>query len=221
MNLDPSQLDASERYKLLIGAVTPRPIALISTRSVSGVVNVAPFSFFNAVSATPPILAFCPVTRDDGGDKDSLRNALPVEDGGTGEFVINVAVESTIRQVAAASEPLGPEESELELTGLTAADSRVVAVPRIAESPVAFECRTRQVVRFRPGVPMSGNLVLGDVVHVHVRDDLIDDRLRIDPEALATIGRLGGPFYCRTKGSLFELARGRAALQAALPFVPG
>jgi len=219
MRLKPEELSPSERYKVLIGAVTPRPIALVSTVSAAGIVNVAPFSFFNAVSATPMVLAFCPVTKDDGTDKDSLRNALPAGEGGRGEFVINVVSESIIRQTAAASAPLPPEDSELDLTGLTTEDSTVVTPPRIAQAAVSFECATRQIIRFDPGVPMSGNLILGTVLQVYLRDDVIDDRLRIDPSKLRTVGRLGGPHYCSTRDR-FTLARGADALSADLPFDP-
>ena len=211
MEAEPRDLEISERYKLLIGCVVPRPIALVSTLSPRGEVNLAPFSFFTGVGSNPMTLVFCPGNRPDGGEKDTLANCKPAAEGGTGEFVVNVAVESYAAAVAAAAEPLPPEESEFELSGLTPTPSRLVAPPRVAESPVAFECRTRQVIRLNPGQVAGGNLVLGEIVHLFVDDELLDDRLRVDAAALAAIGRLGGRSYCTTKDR-FEMAMGKEAL---------
>ena len=110
MRIDPAELSQAERYKLLIGGIVPRPIAVVSTVSVEGVFNVAPFSFFNGVGSDPMTLLFCPANTADGGEKDSLRNAKPAAEGGTGVFVVNVASEEILRQVAAGE--LSPEEAE-------------------------------------------------------------------------------------------------------------
>lgn len=219
MELNPDDLRIRERYKLLIGAVVPRPIAFVSTVSPDGRPNLAPFSFFNGVGSDPMTLLFCPGNKADGSEKDTLRNAKPSDEGGTGEFVVNVAAESYAREVAAAAEELDYGESEFELTGLSAAPSRVVKPPRLAESPVAFECVTEQVIRTRPGAPMGGNVVLGRVVHVYLRDDLVDERLHVDPDALRAIGRMGGLGYCTTRDR-FELPRGREALETPTPLPP-
>lgn len=212
MELDPARLPASDRYKLLIGCIVPRPIAFVSTRSPDGRLNLAPFSFFCGVGSNPMTLLFCPANKPDGSEKDSLRNAKPVAEGGTGEFVVNVASAAYAPKVAAAAEPLGYGESEFELAGLTPAPSRVVKAPRVAESPVAFECRTLSVVRTNAGHALGGNIVLGEVVHVYVRDDLINERLHTDPAKLDAIGRMGGLTYCRTRDR-FEMPMGRAALK--------
>lgn len=211
MEARPGDLEVVERYKLLIGCIVPRPIALVSTRSSSGDLNLAPFSFFNGVGSRPMTLVFCPGNAPDGSEKDTLANCKPDAEGGTGEFVVNVSVEAYANRVAAAAEPLPFGESEFELTGLTPVPSRVVAPPRVAESPVAFECRTRQVIRLDPGVPGGGNLVLGEVVHLYVSDELLDEGFRVDPEKLGAIGRMAGSSYCRTR-DLFDMPRGRAAL---------
>ncbi len=213
MELDPSKLAQPDRYKLLIGGIVPRPIAFVSTVSPDGRDNLAPFSFFCGVGSDPMTLLFCPANKADGSEKDSLRNAKPVAEGGVGEFVVNVATEAYERLVAAAAEPLAFGESEFKLTGLTPAPSRVVRPARVAESPIAFECRTVQVVRTNPGKAAGGNIVIGEVVHVYVRDDLINERHHIDPAKLAAIGRMGGIGYARTRDR-FELPMGRAALQA-------
>ncbi len=212
MELDPQGLSARERYKLLIGCIVPRPIAFVSTISPDGRLNLAPFSFFNGAGSNPMTILFCPSNRpDDGGEKDTLRNCKPVEEGGTGEFVVNAAVEAYRFHVAAASEPLPYGESEFELVGLTPAPSRVVRPPRVAESPFAFECRTVQVVRTNPGAPGGGNVVIGRVAHVFVRDDVINERLHVDPARLAAIGRMGGIGYCTTR-ERFEMPMGKEAM---------
>jgi flavin reductase (DIM6/NTAB) family NADH-FMN oxidoreductase RutF len=212
MELNPKSLDQSERYRLMIGCIVPRPIAFVSTISPEGATNLAPFSFFNGVGAEPMTLLFCPANKPDGSEKDSLRNCKPVEEGGTGEFVVNVALEEYQRQVAAAGEALPADESEFDLTGLTPEPARVVRPPRVAESPVSFECRTLQVLRLAQDKPGGANIVLGAVVHVHVRDDLVDEKLRVLPDRLPAIGRLGGLGYCTIRDR-FDLPRGRAALE--------
>lgn len=216
MELDPAALTTAERYKLLVGVVTPRPIAFVSTRSPDGRDNLAPFSFFNAAGSAPMSLLFCVGTPSDGRDKDTLRNALPRAEGGLGCFVVNVAVEAYARKVAACAEELPYGESELELAGLTPAPSRRVAAPRVAESPASFECETSHVLRLGDEAG-SGTIVIGRVVHVWLRDDLVDARLRVDAAKLATIGRMAGERYVRTR-EVFDLPRGRAALAAPPPF---
>ena len=214
MELDPEKLSIPERYKLLIGCIVPRPIAFVSTISPAGVANVAPFSFFAGVGSNPLTLLFCPANTPEGGEKDTLRNCKPRDEGGTGEFVVNVATEAYAARVAAAAEELPPEESEFELVGLTPSPSQVVSPPRVAESPVAFECVTQQVIRTNPGQRAGGNVVIGKVVHVHLRDDLVDERMRTDPDALAAIGRMGGLTYCLTRDR-FDLPMGKPALETA------
>ncbi|MHC4127359.1 MAG: flavin reductase family protein [Planctomycetota bacterium] len=213
MDLSPGDLSPRERYKLMIGCIVPRPIAFVSTVSVDGRFNLAPFSFFNGVGSDPMTVMFCPANRsDDGGDKDTLLNCRPPEEGGVGQFVVNAAVEAYQRQVAAAAEALEYGDSEFELVGLTPTPSRLVKPPRVAEAPWAFECETLQVIRTNPGVPGGGNAVLGRVVHVWARDDVVNQNQVVDAEALGAIGRMGGFAYCTT-GDRFEMPVGRAALK--------
>jgi len=214
MELLPDSVDIRDRYKLLIGSVVPRPIAFVSTISPAGAHNLAPYSFFTAVGSNPMTLLFCPATKPDGSDKDTLRNCLPPEEGGVGEFVVNVATETYARKVAAAAEMLPYGESEFDLTGLTPLPSTKVRPPRLAQSPVAFECETVQILRTAPGEPASGNVVMGRVVYIHVDDVLINDRFHIDADRLEAIGRMGGLEYCRTRDR-FEMPRGREALKAS------
>jgi flavin reductase (DIM6/NTAB) family NADH-FMN oxidoreductase RutF len=217
MDLDPLSLPPADRYKLLIGAIVPRPIAFVSTLSPDGRANLAPFSFFNGVGSNPMTLLFCPANKPDGSEKDSLRNAKPQSEGGLGEFVVNVASEPYARQVAAAAEVLPYGESEFDLVGLTPASSVQVRPPRVAESPVSFECRTVQVIRTNPGAPAGGNIVIGHVVHVHLADGIVNDRLHVDAERLAAIGRMGGLWYTRTR-ERFQIPMGREALGLPAPF---
>ncbi|MEQ9095962.1 MAG: flavin reductase family protein [Phycisphaerales bacterium] len=212
MELTPQDLPASDRYKLLIGMIVPRPIAFVSTISADGRTNLAPFSFFCGVGSEPMMLAFCPASDAAGEDKDTLRNARLEEDGGTGEFVVNVVTEAIARQVAACAEPLPHGQSEFDLSGLTPIASSVVKPPRVAECPAAFECVTRQVIRTNPGVASSGNLVLGEVVRVHAAEGLVNERRHTDPAKLAAFGRMGGPSYCTTRDR-FDLPWGRKALE--------
>lgn len=217
MEFHPEALSLRNRYKLLIGAIVPRPIAFVSTVSASGETNLAPFSFFNGVGSNPMTLLFCPANRPDGSEKDTLRNCKPVDEGGTGEFVVNVAIESYATAVAAAAEPLDADVSEFDMVGLASVRSHVVRPPRVADSPIAFECQTTEVLRTNPGRPGGGNVVLGRVVHVFVRDDLVNDQMHIDADKLAAIGRMGGFGYVTTRDR-FEIPPGRAALETENPF---
>jgi flavin reductase (DIM6/NTAB) family NADH-FMN oxidoreductase RutF len=198
--LDVSQADPLAVYRALVGIVTPRPIAWVSTLDAEGRVNLAPFSFFNAVSSTPPVVVFSPSLRKGGGKKDTLANVEA-----TGEFVLNAAVAGLARQMNLTAKELPPGQSEADLAGLTLEPSLKVKPPRVAESPAHLECVLRQVIPLGEG-PGSGNLVIGDVVLIHLADDVLDDQGRIDPRRLRTIGRLGGDLYCHTD-ELFEMKR--------------
>jgi flavin reductase (DIM6/NTAB) family NADH-FMN oxidoreductase RutF len=211
MEIAPDQLPPRDRYKLLIGCVVPRPIAFVSTISADGRPNLAPFSFFAGVGSNPMTVLFCPANLPDGSEKDSLRNAKPVAEGGTGQFVVNAAVDRYARQVAGAAESLPFGESEFDLVGLTPQPSMSVRPPRVGESPWSFECETLQVIRTNPGAPAAGNIVIGRVVHVHLDDAIVNERLHIDPSALDAIGRMGGITYARTRDR-FDLPMGREAL---------
>lgn len=213
MEIDPHSLQTRERYKLLIGGILPRPIAVVSTVSPDGAANLAPYSFFNGVGSDPMMLLFCPANDMEGQEKDSLRNAKSVDEGGTGEFVVNVAPNALIERIAAAAEALPHGESEFDFTGLESMPSAVVRPPRLKGSPIAYECRTHTVLRTNPGAAAGGNVVMGEVVHVFVDDAVIDaERLRIDPAALDLVGRLGGFGYAHTR-ERFDLVSGRKALE--------
>mgnify|MGYP001214348059 CR=1 FL=1 len=211
MEIDTAKLDASDRYKLLIGSVIPRPIAFVSTISRDGRPNLAPYSFFCGVGSNPMLIAFCPANEPDGADKDTLRNIDP-EVGGTGEFVVNIVTDAIGPQMAACAEELAPGESEWDLSGLTMAPSRVVKPARVAESPISLECRVWRVIRTNPGQRGGGNMVMGEVVWVHALDAVINERLHLDADAIDAIGRMSGPTYTRTRDR-FDIPAGRAALK--------
>ena len=195
MEIDPRGLAANLINKLIIGCVVPRPIAVVSTVSVHGMPNVAPFSYFTVASHSPLSLVFTVGgTKSDGSDKDTLRNARFVEDGGVGEFVVNVADESYAAGMARTGESHPYGESEFHHAGLTPSPSLAVKPPRVGEASVSFECRTTHVIPIG-----SASLVIGEVHHIHVRDHLLDERMRIDADKLAAIGRMAGNDYVRTR----------------------
>jgi flavin reductase (DIM6/NTAB) family NADH-FMN oxidoreductase RutF len=196
----------------MIGAIVPRPIAVVGTCDAEGRPNLAPFSFFTGAGSDPMTLVVCVANPPSGaGEKDTLRNAKPVTEGGTGEFTVSVATESNILRVVACAEPLPHGESEFDLAGLTPVPGTVVRAPRLAESPVAFECRTLQVVRLAPGRVGGGNLLVGEVVRAHVADGLASERMHVDAALLAAVGRMGGLDYCVTRERA-AIPAGRAAL---------
>ncbi len=212
MQLDPASLAPRDRYKLLIGAIVPRPIGFVSTISPEGAANLAPFSFFNGVGSDPMSLLFCPSAANDGrGDKDTLRNIEA-----TGQFVVNIVSESIARQMAVCAEDAPYGQSEFALSGLTPAPSARVKPPRVLESPISFECEKTQLVRLNPAnpsAPGSGNVVIGRVVWIHAAEGLVDDRFHVDPERLAAVGRMAGLTYCTTR-QRFEIPWGKDALAA-------
>jgi len=200
MLIDVANSGVVETYRTLVEIVTPRPIAWVTSVDSEGRVNLAPFSFFNAFGANPPVVVFSPTRRRDGSKKDTLLNVEA-----TGEFVLNAAVESLAEQVNLSAKELPPGTSEVELTGLSLLPSVKVRVPRIAEAPVNVECVVRQIVPVGDG-PLSGNLVIGEVVVIHVDDRVLGPTGHVDPHKLRTIARLGGDDYSRTT-DIFSMKR--------------
>jgi flavin reductase (DIM6/NTAB) family NADH-FMN oxidoreductase RutF len=205
VSFDPAREPVQNIYKLMIGAIVPRPIAFVSSLDEHGVRNLAPFSYFTAVSADPPVVLFCPsVRRDDPqrglvAHKDTLLNVIA-----TREFVINVVTDALVEKMNLTSAQVPPEVDEFELAGLTPLPSELVKPPRVAESPVQMECRLRQIIEVSDR-PSGGSIVLGEVLRFHVREDLVEN-FRIDPEKLAAVGRMGGPTYVHTHDR-FDLKR--------------
>lgn len=198
MDIDFDRLPPSDRYKVLASLITPRPVAWVSTVDRTGRVNAAPFSFFNCFGSNPPIVAFAPGNKEAGVPKDTARNIRE-----TREFVVNLVDEAVGEAMVATAATLPHGESELEAAGLTAAASTVVTPPRIAEAPVALECREWATLEIG-----SNRLVIGVVHHATVRDGLLDpETLRLDHAAFAPVGRMAAPdWYCRTSDQ-FEMPR--------------
>ena len=184
------ELDQKTRYKLLIGLVYPRPIALISTINANGVYNAAPFSFFNVVADDPPLVVLSFNRRSDGQLKDTVKNIRR-----TGEFVVNLVDETVANGMVAAGQELPETESEFGVAGFTPAESVAVRPPRIREAPASLECRLFRRFEFGP----SRELVLGQVLHAHARDGLVDPATWRVSETYRPIGRLYGDRYCTTR----------------------
>ena len=199
MIVDPSSTSPLNVYKILTGSVVPRPIAFVSTISNDGVPNLAPFSFFNAVCAEPPVVSFCPGVRNP--PKDTLANVKA-----TGEFVVNIVGADIAEQMNRCAGEYPPEESEFEASGLTAVSSAVVRAPRVAECRVNMECRLLRIVEVSRKA-MGASLILGEVVQFHIDDNIVDEFL-IDPAKLDALGRVGGRGYTYTR-DLFDMKRPR------------
>jgi flavin reductase (DIM6/NTAB) family NADH-FMN oxidoreductase RutF len=190
----------ADNYKFLIGSIIPRPIAVISTRNINGSNNLAPFSFFTAVSASPMIIAFSPMIRTSDGDfKDTVKNILREK-----EFVVNFCTEDNYAKINLASTELPYGEDEFSFAGLTPIDSEVVKAKRLMESPVQFECVFRDMLCYGK-TPGSGSLITGEVKLVHVDEKVMKDG-KISTELLKAVGRGAGNDWFKTD-SRFQLER--------------
>jgi flavin reductase (DIM6/NTAB) family NADH-FMN oxidoreductase RutF len=200
VQIDPAVDNVVDVYQMLVGLVTPRPIAWVTTASQAGIINLAPFSFFNAFGANPPIVVFSPTNRRDGSKKDTLINLES-----NPEFVLNTTTAELAAKVNLSAKEIPPDESEIILTGVTLEPGVKVNVPRVREAPAHMECKVRQIIKTGDG-PIAGNLVIGEVLLIHVRDEMLDANGRPDPRKLQTVARLGGDYWCRTT-DLFEQKR--------------
>ncbi|MBN1453245.1 MAG: flavin reductase family protein [Anaerolineales bacterium] len=201
MEISSDALPRQAIYKILIGSVVPRPIGWISTINASGQPNLAPFSFFNVVCPKPPTVLFCPMIRGtDSNPKDTLNNVKA-----TGEFVVNIVSEELMAAMIASSVEIAPDVNEFDLTGLATTPSVVVKPPRVAESPIHFECRVRKIIEIG-NQPGGGSVVLGEIVHLHVDERVLIGEDKIDLAALRPIGRLAGSAYVRVT-DIFEIER--------------
>jgi flavin reductase (DIM6/NTAB) family NADH-FMN oxidoreductase RutF len=192
-------LEAANRYKILTATVTPRPIAWVTTLSEDGIVNAAPYSFFNVLGHEPPTLALG-LLAGQGRFKDTATNILA-----TGEFVVNLVSEKNAEAMNVTCIDAPPEIDELALAGLTAAPSHAVRPPRIAESPVSFECKILSSLVTGP----RQTIVIGRIVRAHVTDAVVLDgaRCHIDTPALKLIGRMHGSGWYARSSDLFQMDR--------------
>ncbi|QOZ24738.1 flavin reductase family protein [Bradyrhizobium sp. CCBAU 51753] len=190
MEYAPENLSQRERYKVLTSFVLPRPIAWVTSLGEGGVVNAAPFSFFNAMCEDPPLCVFAVNRRPDHREKDTLVNIRR-----TGEFVVNLTDEPLARAMHESSGDFPPEIGEPDYLGLKLAPSRRVAVPRLADAPWAMECKTWKLI----DVNGDRQLIMGEGIHFYIRDDLWDhDAMRVHMERYHPIGRMFADRYCRT-----------------------
>ena len=200
MTIYPDKEKPRDIYKLMTGMVVPRPIAWVSTVSEAGIYNLAPFSFFNALSADPPVVCFSAARKPSvDGKKDTLHNLEF-----TGDFVVNVVSEHLAEAMNRSAAEVPPEVDEFALAGVTAEAGTMVRSPMVREAMAKMECKVRQVMPLGDR-PTSGILVLGDVLCFHFAEGLVEN-FRVDPVMLAAVGRLAGADYCDTRGR-FELVR--------------
>jgi len=200
MQIEISEIPVTEAYQWMVSLVAPRPIAWVTTLSASGVINLAPFSFFNVFGANPPVVVFSPTLKRDSTKKDTLINIER-----HGEFVIHASTERDIDAINASSASLPPELSEVEYVGKRTLPSVLVKVPRLADAPFALECKLRQIVPVGSG-PISSNLIIGDVVMMHIDPVILGKDGKVDPSRLRSVARLGGEHWCRST-DLFQMER--------------
>jgi flavin reductase (DIM6/NTAB) family NADH-FMN oxidoreductase RutF len=202
MELDPKTIPYQSMYKLMIGSIVPRPIGWISTRSRSGVFNLAPYSFFNAVCSNPPTVLFCVTSRAaDLGTKDTLQNVLD-----TGEFVVNMVSLPLAAQMNQTSADLPADQSEFDFAHLTPIPSVTVQAPRVAESLIHYECVLDRTVPVNADAPGGATVVFGRVQHVHIDDSVLIGTDKIDASKLQPVGRMAGAGYAKIE-AFFDLPR--------------
>ena len=199
MKIDPANLDARAVHELLTASIMPRPIALVSTISKDGILNLAPFSYCSPICNKPSLVGFSIGTKRDGTRKDTLLNIQA-----TWEFVINIVNESMAEKMSQTAYVYPPDVDEFEEVGLTPVKADLVKPPLVGESPISLECRVAQIMEFGI-VSRRNSFVIGEVLRFHIKDGLYADGKVQSPE-VKTIGRMGGDFYCRTT-DCFDMER--------------
>ena len=199
---NPAEMSATEIYKLLVGAIAPRPIAFVSTVSAAGIPNLAPFSYFMIGGVNPPSVAISPTDKRSGERKHTLQNIAA-----TGEYVINIVTYAMREKMNLTSIEFPDGVSEWDEAGFIPAPSLKVKPARVAASPIALECRLHQIVNHGGG-PLSANYVIGEIVAFRIAAEILDENGVIDPRKVDAVSRLGGDWYARADdAALFELQR--------------
>lgn len=198
ISIDPKQNSERDNYKLVIGSIIPRPIAFVTTQSEDGIVNGAPFSYFNIVSSNPPMVSVA-IQRPNQQLKDTARNIYD-----NGQFVVHIVDDENVVKINETAASLPPEESEIELANLTLVPSEKISVPGIKESKIRMECKLVQAIPLGGDVPGS-DLFIGEIVRFHI-DDAIYENGRIDPRGLNAVSRLAGTSYAKI-GEIFSIDR--------------
>lgn len=200
MVINPNDISTGDLHQFILGSVAPRPIAFASTIGPNGVYNLAPYSFFNCFSSNPPICVFSSNRRvENNTTKDTLHN---IEQNG--EVVINVVNYAIVRQMALCSVNFPSDVSEFAMSGLTPVASTMVAPPRVKESPVAMECKVKEIIPLGDQGG-AGHLIICEVVMMHIDDAVLNEKLRIMPDKIDLVGRMGRNWYVRASGAaVFE-----------------
>jgi flavin reductase (DIM6/NTAB) family NADH-FMN oxidoreductase RutF len=199
LSIDPANLSERDNYKFLIGSIIPRPIAFVTTASKNGVLNGAPFSYFNIVSSNPPMISLS-IQRPGGNQKDTARNILESK-----HFVVHIVDEQNVEKINKTAASLSPDQSEVELARLTPINSVKVAVPGVKEAKIRMECVLEQALELGGADTPGCDFIIGKVVQFHIEDDIFEDG-RIDPKGLAAVSRLAGNHYAKI-GQIFEIER--------------
>ncbi|NEQ49163.1 MAG: flavin reductase family protein [Leptolyngbya sp. SIO3F4] len=216
IQVDPRDIETPKLHGYLLGAVGPRPIAFASTMDAEGRPNLSPFSFFNVFSANPPIAIFSPARRGrDNTTKHTYQNVKA-----TGEVVINVVNYSIVEQMSLSSTEYPDGVNEFVKAGLTPVPSERVKPFRVQESPVQLECKVREVIELGDQGG-AGNLVVSEIVLMHIDERILNERGSIDPFKIDLVGRMGGNWYCRAQGdALFEIAKPLRSLGIGVDAIP-
>ena len=202
LTIDPKEISTQQLHGYLLGAIAPRPIAFASTIDADGNPNLSPFSFFNVFGANPPIMIFSPARRvRDNTTKHTLENALA-----TKEVVINVVNYNIVQQMSLSSTEYAEGVNEFEKAGFTMLPSDKIKPFRVAESPVQFECKVNDVI-FTGDEGGAGNLIVCEVVKIHISEDVLDENGTIDQHKIDLVARAGGNYYTRARDGFFEIAK--------------
>lgn len=197
--VDPESMSERENYKFLVGSIIPRPIAFVTTLSDEGVLNGAPFSYFNIVSANPPMISLS-IQRSQGRMKDTARNIIHTQ-----QFVIHIVDEANVEKINQTAASLPPDQSEIELAGLTPVSSVKVSVPGIKEAKVRMECTVEHALELGGAAAPGCDFIIGKVVQYHIEEEIYEGG-RVDARGLAAVSRLAGNHYAKI-GELFEIER--------------
>ncbi len=216
MEINPKEIKVPQLHSLLLGAVGPRPIAFASTIGNDGIPNLAPFSFFNVFSANPPILIFSPARSGrTNTNKHTYENIKEVP-----EVVINIVNYPMVQQVSLASAEYAKEVNEFVKAGFTQEKSKMIKPFRVKESPVQLECKVNQVIELGTQ-GAAGNLIICEVVLMHIKDEYLDEKGTIDQRKIDLVARMGGNWYCRAHGdALFELEKPLTTLGVGIDSIP-
>lgn len=215
VSIDPKEIPTAKLHGYLLGAVAPRPIAFASTVDAEGNPNLSPYSFFNVFSANPPIMIFSPARRvRNNTTKHTLENAMA-----TKEVVINVVNHAIVQQMSLSSTEYAEGVNEFEKAGLTMLPSEKVKPFRVAESPVQFECKVNEVVHLG-NEGGAGNLIICEVVKLHINEEVLNDRGTIDHYKIDLVARAGGSFYSRARDGFFEIPKPIATLGIGVDQIP-